>query len=128
MVYLPLYLGCLPLKFIILQDFIFSLLKNYVHTTIHSVLPIYSVHVCVYSECTLHMMYMNSHILTCCLPCTCRYQESAMMYAQTQNSFEEIALKFIKLDGKDALKSFIQKKLSSLRTQVLMSRIKKMIV
>lgn len=51
-----------------------------------------------------------------------------MMYAQTQNSFEEIALKFIKLDGKDALKSFIQKKLSSLRTQVLMSRIKKMIV
>nr|XP_022303010.1 vacuolar protein sorting-associated protein 18 homolog [Crassostrea virginica] len=46
-----------------------------------------------------------------------QYQESAMMYAQTQNSFEEIALKFIKLDGKDALKSFIQKKLSSLRTQ-----------
>lgn len=47
-----------------------------------------------------------------------RYQESAMMYAQTQNSFEEIALKFIKLDGKDALKSFIQKKLSALRPQV----------
>lgn len=45
------------------------------------------------------------------------YQESAMMYAQTQNSFEEIALKFIKLDGKDALKSFIQKKLSALRPQ-----------
>lgn len=41
-----------------------------------------------------------------------------MMYAQTQNSFEEIALKFIKLDGKDALKSFIQKKLSALRPQV----------
>lgn len=41
-----------------------------------------------------------------------------MMYAQTQNSFEEIALKFIKLDGKDALKSFIQKKLSALRHQV----------
>lgn len=54
---LLLYLGYLPL-FIILQDFIFSLLKNYVHTTIHSVLPIYSVHVCVYSECTLHMMYI----------------------------------------------------------------------
>ena len=81
---------------------------------------------CIQGVYTAHDVHF--HILTCCLPCTCRYQESAMMYAQTQNSFEEIALKFIKLDGKDALKSFIQKKLSSLRTQVLMSRIKKMIV
>ncbi|KAK3096988.1 hypothetical protein FSP39_005437 [Pinctada imbricata] len=45
------------------------------------------------------------------------YKESAEMYAQTQNSFEEIALKFIKLDRKDALKSFIQRKLIALRQQ-----------
>lgn len=46
-----------------------------------------------------------------------RFEESAMMYAQTQNSFEEIALRFIKLDKKDALKSFIHKKLESLKPQ-----------
>ncbi|KAJ8299391.1 hypothetical protein KUTeg_023451 [Tegillarca granosa] len=46
-----------------------------------------------------------------------RYEESAEMYAQTQNSFEEIALKFIKLNKKDALKSFLRRKLLSLRPQ-----------
>ncbi|CAC5391949.1 VPS18 [Mytilus coruscus] len=46
-----------------------------------------------------------------------RYEESAVLYAQTRNSFEEVALKFIRLDRKDALKSFIMKKLSSLGPQ-----------
>ncbi|XP_041365438.1 vacuolar protein sorting-associated protein 18 homolog isoform X2 [Gigantopelta aegis] len=46
-----------------------------------------------------------------------KYEDSAEMYAMTQNSFEEIALKFIKLPRKDALKMFVQKKLSSLRSQ-----------
>ena len=40
------------------------------------------------------------------------------MYAQTQNSFEEVALKFIRLDDKDALRKFLHKKLESLRLQV----------
>ena len=49
-----------------------------------------------------------------------RYLESAEMYAQTQNSFEEVALKFIRLDDKlyDALRKFLHKKLESLRVQV----------
>ncbi|XP_071119989.1 vacuolar protein sorting-associated protein 18 homolog [Mytilus edulis] len=46
-----------------------------------------------------------------------RYEESAVLYAQTRNSFEEVALKFIRLDRKDALRSFIMKKLSSLGPQ-----------
>ena len=47
-----------------------------------------------------------------------RYLDSAEMYAQTQNSFEEVALKFIRLDDKDALRKFLHKKLESLRLQV----------
>ena len=47
-----------------------------------------------------------------------RYEESADMFALTQNSFEEVALKLIKLPNKDALKMFVQRKLSSLRSQV----------
>lgn len=46
-----------------------------------------------------------------------RYLESAEMYAQTQNSFEEVALKFIRLDDKDALRKLLHKKLESLRPQ-----------
>ncbi|KAL5007275.1 hypothetical protein ScPMuIL_016081 [Solemya velum] len=46
-----------------------------------------------------------------------KYEESACMYALTQNSFEEIALKFIKLNKKDALRTFLLKKLDSLRPQ-----------
>lgn len=46
-----------------------------------------------------------------------KYLESAEMYAQTQNSFEEVALKFIRLDNKDALRKFLHKKLDSLRVQ-----------
>ena len=52
------------------------------------------------------------------LPLSSRYLESAEMYAQTQNSFEEVALKFIRLDDKDALRKFLHKKLESLRVQV----------
>ncbi|XP_052234264.1 vacuolar protein sorting-associated protein 18 homolog [Dreissena polymorpha] len=46
-----------------------------------------------------------------------RYQKSAEMYAQTQNSFEEVALKFIRLDDKDALRTLLHKKLEALRPQ-----------
>ncbi|KAL4225031.1 Vacuolar protein sorting-associated protein 18 like protein [Mactra antiquata] len=46
-----------------------------------------------------------------------RYLESAEMYAQTQTSFEEVALKFIRLDDKDALRKLLHKKLESLRPQ-----------
>ncbi|XP_025087260.1 vacuolar protein sorting-associated protein 18 homolog [Pomacea canaliculata] len=46
-----------------------------------------------------------------------KYEESAAMYAQTQNSFEEVALKFIKLSNKEPLQTFIIEKLSSLRPQ-----------
>ena len=47
-----------------------------------------------------------------------RYRESALVYAQTQASFEEITLKFIRLEQKDALKAFLQKKLNGLKQQV----------
>ncbi|CAG5120863.1 unnamed protein product, partial [Candidula unifasciata] len=46
-----------------------------------------------------------------------KYEESAAMYALTQNSFEEIALKLIKLPQNDALKMFVHKKLAALRPQ-----------
>ncbi|XP_060604108.1 vacuolar protein sorting-associated protein 18 homolog isoform X2 [Ruditapes philippinarum] len=46
-----------------------------------------------------------------------RFLESAEMYAQTQNSFEEVALKFIRLEDKDALRKLLHKKLESLRPQ-----------
>ncbi|KAK3612565.1 hypothetical protein CHS0354_024553 [Potamilus streckersoni] len=46
-----------------------------------------------------------------------RYAESAQLYALTQNSFEEIALKFIRLQEKDPLRSFLHKKLESLKPQ-----------
>lgn len=53
-----------------------------------------------------------------------RYEDSAVLFAQTRNSFEEVALKFIRLDRKDALRSFIRKKLTSLsshdKTQMTM--------
>ena len=48
-----------------------------------------------------------------------RYIESAETYAQTQASFEEVTLKFIKLDNKEALKTFLLRKLISLRPQVI---------
>ena len=41
------------------------------------------------------------------------------MFAQTQNSFEEVALKFIRLQEKEALKTFLLKKLAGLRPQVI---------
>ncbi|WAR03107.1 VPS18-like protein, partial [Mya arenaria] len=46
-----------------------------------------------------------------------RYLEAAEMYAQTENSFEEIALKFIRLDDRDALRRLLHKKLESLKNQ-----------
>ncbi|KAJ8269898.1 hypothetical protein GJAV_G00108020 [Gymnothorax javanicus] len=45
-----------------------------------------------------------------------RYLESAKCYALTQNYFEEIALKFIEAKQEDALKEFLLKKLSSLKS------------
>lgn len=47
------------------------------------------------------------------------YQKAAEMFAQTQNSFEEVALKFIRLQEKEALKTFLLKKLAGLRPQVI---------
>ncbi|XP_052823980.1 vacuolar protein sorting-associated protein 18 homolog [Octopus bimaculoides] len=46
-----------------------------------------------------------------------RYKESAVMYANTQSSFEEIALRFINLEDKEPLKAFLTQKLNSLRVQ-----------
>lgn len=45
------------------------------------------------------------------------YGDSATMYARTQNSFEEVALKFIKLSDKEPLQTFIMEKLNSLHAQ-----------
>ena len=41
------------------------------------------------------------------------------MFAQTQTSFEEIALKFIDLKQTEALKAFLKKKLDSLSSKVV---------
>ena len=46
-----------------------------------------------------------------------RYLESAKIYAETHTSFEEVALKFIALEDKDALKQFLMHKLDTLRSQ-----------
>ncbi|KAK7491492.1 hypothetical protein BaRGS_00017321 [Batillaria attramentaria] len=48
---------------------------------------------------------------------TGKYEESATMYARTQNSFEQVALKFIKLPDKEPLQTFIMEKLNSLQPQ-----------
>jgi len=44
-----------------------------------------------------------------------KYLDSAKVYAETQTSFEEIALKFIALEDKDALKQFLMHKLDTLK-------------
>ena len=49
---------------------------------------------------------------------SCRFDESAIVYAQTRASFEEITLKFLQLREKHALKVFLFQKLNSLRQQV----------
>ena len=46
------------------------------------------------------------------------YEESATMYAKTQNPFEEVALKFLSLKDKEPLQTFIMEKLESLKPQV----------
>ena len=46
-----------------------------------------------------------------------RYNESAMYYAQTQNSFEEICLKYLELGDMTALRKFLTFKLSSLDSE-----------
>ena len=48
-----------------------------------------------------------------------RFAESAVVFAQTQTSFEEIALKFIDLKQTEALKAFLKKKLDSLSSKVV---------
>ena len=45
-----------------------------------------------------------------------KYLDSAKVYAETQTSFEEIALKFIALEDKDALKQFLMHKLNTLKS------------
>ena len=49
---------------------------------------------------------------------TFRYQQSAQLYALTQVSFEEVALKFLQVRDSDALKVFLLKKMGSLKTTV----------
>ena len=48
----------------------------------------------------------------------CRYQEAAVLFSQTQLSFEEVALKFIQANRTDALKLFLRKTLQSLPEKV----------
>ena len=45
-----------------------------------------------------------------------KYLESAKVYAETQTSFEEVALKFIALEDRDALKQFLMHKLNTLKS------------
>ncbi len=47
-----------------------------------------------------------------------RYQDAAMSFSQSQLSFEEVALKFIQVGRKDALKIFLQKKLETFNSKV----------
>ena len=42
-----------------------------------------------------------------------------MTFSQSQLSFEEVTLKFIQVNRKDALKTFLHKKLESLREKVV---------
>ena len=46
------------------------------------------------------------------------YPGAAKCYAQTQVSFEEVALKFIQVEERQALRMFLLKKLDSLKNQV----------
>ncbi|XP_070564875.1 vacuolar protein sorting-associated protein 18 homolog isoform X2 [Ptychodera flava] len=43
------------------------------------------------------------------------YEKSAMYYALTERSFEEVALKFIQVEKRDALKTFLNKKMNALK-------------
>ena len=45
-----------------------------------------------------------------------KYLQSAKVYAETQTSFEEVALKFISLEDKDALKQFLMHKLNTMKS------------
>jgi len=53
-----------------------------------------------------------------------KYNESARFYAQTQNSFEEICLKFLDLGDMIALRKFLTYKLHSLDSIKVSSRVK----
>ncbi|GFT12641.1 vacuolar protein sorting-associated protein 18 homolog [Trichonephila clavipes] len=46
-----------------------------------------------------------------------KYEESAVIYAQTHTSFEEIALKFLEARQEGALREFLKRKLMSLKNQ-----------
>lgn len=39
----------------------------------------------------------------------CRYEKSALTYADTHSSFEEISLKFLQENQTEALKTFLKK-------------------
>ena len=47
-----------------------------------------------------------------------RYLDAAVTFSKSQLSFEEVALKFLQVDRKDALKIFLLKKLESLAPSV----------
>jgi hypothetical protein len=46
---------------------------------------------------------------TICSSLVLRYEKSAVHYAETQSSFEEISLKFLQVWQIDALKTFLKK-------------------
>lgn len=46
-----------------------------------------------------------------------RFEKSALIYADTHSSFEEISLKFLQENQIEALKTFLKKKLEGLKPQ-----------
>ena len=51
-------------------------------------------------------------------PFPLRYKQAAITFSQSQLSFEEVALKFLKVGEKDALKTFLLKKVETLGPKV----------
>lgn len=47
-----------------------------------------------------------------------KFHEAAVLFSQSQLSFEEVTLKFIQVNRKDALKTFLLKKLETLNQKV----------
>lgn len=52
--------------------------------------------------------------IPCPAPPPHRYQDAAVTFSQSQLSFEEVALKFIQVNRKDALMTFLTRKLDGL--------------
>ena len=59
----------------------------------------------------LRLIFLFSFFVT-------RYDKSALYFAMTERSFEEVALKFIEAQQTTALRMFLSKKLSALKHEV----------